>query len=49
MITLNERRPNPLRSGPGAAVSSSAVHVTKAKICHGQKGVKEGEINESSI
>ncbi len=49
VITLNEGRPDPLRSGPGAAVSSSVVRTTVVFICHGQEGVKEGGINESNI
>ncbi len=49
MITLNEGRPDPLKSGMGAAVSSSTAFVTMAKICHGQEGLKEGEKNESNI
>ena len=40
MITLDEGRPDPLRSGPGAAVSSSMVVTTMVNISHGQEAVK---------
>lgn len=42
MITLNGGRPDPKRSGPGAAVSSSVVVQTMVNISHGQEAVKQG-------
>lgn len=42
MITLYGGRPDPERSGLGAAVSISMVCTTMANISHGQETVKEG-------
>jgi hypothetical protein len=41
VITLDGGRPDPKRSGPGAAVSSSMVRSTMVNISHGQEAVKE--------
>ena len=49
MITLIEGKPAPLIYGLGVATSSNVAYVAMVKICHGQKGVKEEEINESRI